>query len=40
MWSVAPESMTHVEEDERKHVLVLPDLASVVMGVNADLSNF
>ena len=25
MWSVAPESMTHVEEEEIKDVLVLPD---------------
>ena len=40
MLSVAPESMTHVEEDERKHVLVLPDLASVVMDIDADLSDF
>ena len=40
MWSVAPESMTHVEEDERKHVLVLPDSASVVKDVDADLSDF
>ena len=40
MWSMAPKSMTHVEEDERKHVLVLPDLASVEIGVDVDLSNF
>ena len=40
MWSVAPELMTHVEEDERKHVLVLPDSTSVEIGVDADLSNF
>ena len=40
MWSVTPESMTHIEEDERKHVLVLPDLASVVIEVDADLSDF
>ena len=38
MWSVAPESMTHVEEDERKHMLVLPDLTSVL--VDANLSDF
>ena len=38
MWSVAPESMTHVEEDERKHMLVLPDSASVLM--DANLSDF
>ena len=40
MWSVALESMTHVEEDERKHVLVLPDSVSVEIGVEADLSDF
>ena len=40
MWSVAPELMTHVEEDERKHVLVLPDSTSVEIGVDEDLSNF
>ena len=41
MWSVAPESMTHVEEDERKHMLVLPNLASVVMEIDdANLSDF
>ena len=40
MWSMAPGSLTHVEEDERKHVLVLPDSASVAIGVDADLSDF
>ena len=40
MWSVAPESMTYVEEDEGKHVMDLPDSTSVVMDVNADLSYF
>ena len=40
MWLVAPESTTHVEEDERKHVLVLPDSTSVVIEVDADLSDF
>ena len=40
MWLVAPESMTHVEEEEIKHVFVLPDLTSVVIEVDADLSNF
>ena len=37
---MVPESMTHVEEDERKHVLVLPDSASVVIEVDAYLSDF
>ena len=32
--------MTHVEEYERKHVLVLPDLVSVVIEVDVDLSDF
>ena len=40
MWSVAPESMTHEEEDERKHVLILPNSTSVVIKVNADFSDF
>ena len=40
MWSVAPELMTDVEEDERQHVLVLPESASVEIEVDADLSNF
>ena len=34
MWSVAPELMTYVEEDEIKHMLVL------VIEVDADLSDF
>ena len=40
MWSVAPESLTHVKEDERKHVLVLLDSASVEIGVDVDFSDF
>ena len=40
MWSVDPESMTHVEEEEIKQLLVLPDSMSVVIEVNADLSDF
>ena len=36
MWSVAPESITHVEEEEIKHVLVLLDSMSVVIEVDAD----
>ena len=36
MWSVTPESMTHVEEEEIKHVLVLPDSTSVLIEVKAD----
>ena len=36
MWSVAPESMTHVEEEEIKHVSVLPNLTSVLIEGDAD----
>ena len=36
MWSVVPELMTHVEEEEIKHVLVLPNSTSVVIEVDAD----
>ena len=32
--------MTYVEEEEIKHVLVLPDLTSVIIEVDADLSDF
>ena len=40
MWSVAPKSMPHVEEEEIKHVLVLLDSTSVVIGVDANLRDF
>ena len=40
MWSVAPELMIHVEEEEIKHLLVLPDSTSVLIEVDADLSDF
>ena len=40
MWSMAPESMTHLEEEEIRLVLVLPDSASVVIEVDVDLSDF
>ena len=36
MWSVAPESMIHVEEEEIKHVLVLLDSMSVLIEANVD----
>ena len=36
MWSVAPESMIHAEEEEIKHVLVLHFSTSVLIEVNAD----
>ena len=38
-WSVALESITHVEEEEIKHVLVLPDSTNVMIEVDADLSD-
>ena len=40
MWSMALESMTQVEEEERKNVLVLLDSTSVVIEVDTDLSDF
>ena len=40
MWSMAPESMTHMEKEEIRHVLVLPDLMSVVIEVDVELSDF
>ena len=40
MWSVAPESTTHMEEEEIRHVLILPDSTSVVIEVGANLSDF
>ena len=40
MCLVASESMTYMEEDERKHVLFLPDSASVVIEVDSNLSDF
>ena len=36
MWLVAPESITHVEEEELEHVLVLPDSTSVLIEADAD----
>ena len=39
MWSVAPESMTHLEEEDIWHVSGLPDSTSVVVGVEADFNN-
>ena len=40
MWSMAPDSMTHVEEKEIKHVIVLTDSTSVLIEVDADRSDF
>ena len=40
MWCVALESMTLVEEEEIKHVLVLLDSMSVVIKVDVNLSDF
>ena len=39
MWSVAPESMTHLEEEEIKQVLGLPYLASIVLGVETSFND-
>ena len=35
MGFVAPESMTHLEEEEIRHVLGLPNPTSIVLGVEA-----
>ena len=40
MWSMALELMTHVEEEEIKHVLVLPGSTSVGIELDADLNDF
>ena len=40
MRSIAPKSMTHTEEKEIKHVLVLHDSTSVLIKVDANLSDF
>ena len=36
MWSVALESMIHVEEEEIKYMLVLPHSTSVLIEVDAN----
>ena len=36
MWSVAPKLMTHLEEKEIKHVLVLPDSTNILIEVDGD----
>ena len=39
MWLVAPKSMTHLAEDEIRHVLMLLDSVSVVIEVDVDFSD-
>ena len=39
MWLVAPESMTHLEEENIRHVSGLPNLASAVVGLETDFNN-
>ena len=39
MWSVAPESMTRLEEEDIRHVSGLPHSASAVVGVEAGFNN-
>ena len=39
MWSVVPESITHLEEEDIRHVSGLPDSASAMVGVEADFNN-
>ena len=36
---MALESMTHMEEEEIRYVLVLPDSTSIVIKVDSDLSD-
>ena len=40
MWLMALKSMTNMEEVEIRHVLVLPNSKSVVIEVDANLSDF
>ena len=39
MWSVAPESMTQLEEEDIRHVSGLPESASKVGGVEVGFNN-
>ena len=39
MLSVAPESMTQLEEEDIRHVSGLPDVASAMVGVEASFNN-
>lgn len=39
MWLVAPDSMTHLKEDEIRHVFCLSDSASVEIGIDADFND-
>ena len=39
MWSVAPKSMTQLEEEDIRHVPGLLDSASAVVGVEAGFDN-
>ena len=39
MWSMAPESMTQLEEEDIRNVSGLPDSASAVVGVEAGFDN-
>ena len=38
-WSMAPESMTQLEEENIRDVSGLPDSASVVVGIEANFNN-
>ena len=40
MWLMALKSMTNMEEVEIRHVLVIPNSTSVVIEVDANLSDF
>ena len=39
MWFAAPESMIHLEEEGIRHMLGLPNLTSIVLGVEAPFND-
>ena len=39
MWSMAPQSITYLEEEEIRHVLDLPDPTSIVLGVETSFND-
>ena len=39
MWFVVLESMAHLEEEEIRHVLGLPDSTSIVLGVETPFND-
>ena len=39
MWSVAPDSIAHLEEEDIRHVSGLPNSTSAVVGAEANFNN-